>query len=541
MSTKFYTLLTDIGAAKLASAAALGVPLKITHMAVGDGGGALPTPDAKQTALVNEKRRAALNMLYIDPQNSIQIIAEQVIPENEGGWWIREVGLFDESGALIAVGNCPESYKPQLAEGSGRTQTVRMVLITSSTDNITLKIDPAIVLATRKYVDDKALELKVYVDDLMAKHLAAPDPHSQYAPKASPTFTGTPKAPTPAAGNNTTQLATTAFVQAALKAVINGAPATLDTLKEIAAAINNDPKFSTTINNALALKAPLSSPALTGTPTAPTAAQSVNNTQIATTAFVKSAIAAMVGSAPAALDTLNELAAALGNDPNFATTITNSLAGKQPKDATLTALAGLSTSKDKLPYFTGEDRAALTTLTSVGRAILSKPSAQGVLDYLGLGDGSALPVGVPVPWPSATPPTGWLKCNGAAFSAEEYPKLAKVYPTNKLPDLRGEFIRGWDDGRGIDAGRALLSLQAGMLEKHRHMVVANDGYDSKEEWELAAIFRKAYTQGRGLDAADAGGTLIPSPTLHTRGSIGNTGGSETRPRNIAFNYIVRAA
>ena len=340
MSTKFYTLLTDIGAAKLASAAALGVPLKITHMAVGDGGGTLPTPDAKQTALVNEKRRAALNMLYIDPQNSSQIIAEQVIPENEGGWWIREVGLFDESGALIAVGNCPESYKPQLAEGSGRTQTVRMVLITSSTDNITLKIDPAVVLATRKYVDDKALELKVYVDDLMAKHLAAPDPHSQYAPKESPTFTGTPKAPTPAAGNNTTQIATTAFVQAALTSLINGAPATLDTLKEIAAAINNDPKFSTTINNALALKAPLSSPALTGTPTAPTAAQSVNNTQIATTAFVKSAIAAMVGSAPAALDTLNELAAALGNDPNFATTMLNALAGKQPLDNTLTNLSG---------------------------------------------------------------------------------------------------------------------------------------------------------------------------------------------------------
>lgn len=340
MSTKFYTLLTDIGAAKLASAAALGVPLKITHMAVGDGGGVLPTPDAKQTALVNEKRRAALNMLYIDPQNSSQIIAEQVIPENEGGWWIREVGLFDESGALIAVGNCPESYKPQLAEGSGRTQTVRMVLITSSTDNITLKIDPAVVLATRKYVDDKVLELKLYVDDQMRNHIAAQDPHTQYAQKHNPTFTGEPKAPTPAAGNNTTRIATTEFVQAAITALINGAPATLDTLKEIAAAINNDPKFSTTINNALALKAPLSSPALTGTPTAPTAAQSVNNTQIATTAFVKSAIAAMVGSAPAALDTLNELAAALGNDPNFATTMLNALAGKQPLDNTLTHLSG---------------------------------------------------------------------------------------------------------------------------------------------------------------------------------------------------------
>lgn len=268
MSAKFYTLLTDIGAAKLANAAALGVPLKITQMAVGDGGGVLPTPNAQQTKLVGEKRRAALNMLYIDPQNSSQVIAEQVIPETEGGWWIREVGLFDETGALIAVGNCPESYKPQLAEGSGRTQTVRMVLITSSTDNITLKIDPAVVLATRKYVDDKVLELKVYVDELMAAHLAAADPHSQYAPKASPTFTGTPKAPTAAAGNNSTQLANTAFVQAA--------------------------------------------------------------------------IAGLVGSSPAALDTLNELAAALGNDPNFAATMTNALANKQPLDKTLTALSGKS-------------------------------------------------------------------------------------------------------------------------------------------------------------------------------------------------------
>ena len=312
MSAKFYTLLTDIGAAKLASAAALGVPLKITQMAVGDGGGVLPTPNALQTKLVAEKRRADLNMLYIDPQNSSQIIAEQVIPETEGGWWIREVGLFDDTGALIAVGNCPESYKPQLAEGSGRTQTVRMVLITSSTDNITLKIDPSVVLATRKYVDDKVLELKVYVDDLMAKHIAAADPHTQYAPKESPTLTGTPKAPTAPAGTNTTQIASTAFVQAVV----------------------------TALNNALALKAPLASPALTGTPTAPTAAQTVNNTQIATTAFVKSALAALVGSSPAALDTLNELAAALGNDPNFATTVTNALAGKQPLDGTLTTLSG---------------------------------------------------------------------------------------------------------------------------------------------------------------------------------------------------------
>ncbi|ECO7667212.1 phage tail protein [Salmonella enterica] len=257
MSAKFYTLLTEIGAAKLASAAALGVPLKITHMAVGDGGGVLPTPSAQQTALVAERRRAALNMLYIDPQNNSQIIAEQVIPETEGGWWIREVGLFDETGALIAVGNCPESYKPQLTEGSGRTQTVRMVLITSSTDNITMKFDPAVVLATRKYVDDKALELKVYVDDLMAKHLAAPDPHSQYAQKDSPTLTGIPKVPTPAAGNSTKQIANTEFVASSIAAMVDSAPAALDTLNELAAALGNDPNFATTMINALAGKQPL--------------------------------------------------------------------------------------------------------------------------------------------------------------------------------------------------------------------------------------------------------------------------------------------
>ena len=416
MSAKFYTLLTDIGAAKLASAAALGIPLKITHMAVGDGGGALPTPSAQQTALVAEKRRAALNMLYIDPQNSSQIIAEQVIPETEGGWWIREVGLFDETGALIAVGNCPESYKPQLAEGSGRTQTVRMVLITSSTDNITLKIDPAVVLATRKYVDDKVLELKVYVDDLMAKHVAANDPHTQYAPKASPTFTGTPKAPTAAAGNNSTQLANTAFVQAA--------------------------------------------------------------------------IAALVDSSPEALDTLNKLAKALGNDPNFATTMTNALAGKMDKSANGADIADIS----------------------------------AFLNNLGLGAGSALPVGVPVPWPLASAPDGWLKCNGAAFTAAQYPKLALAYPGLKLPDLRGEFIRGWDDGRGVDSGRAIISTQ---------------------EATGISIPLGGFTGYSGIDIEDFEvGKAHPSYAVYiaqaTQSSTGTTY-RKVRPRNIAFNYIVRAA
>ncbi|MEI8431164.1 Dam family site-specific DNA-(adenine-N6)-methyltransferase [Escherichia coli] len=304
-----------------------------------------------------------------------------------------------------------------------------------------------------------------------------------------------------------------------LASVLEHRSATLDTLKEIAAAINNDPNFSTTINNALALKAPLSSPALTGTPTAPTAAQSVNNTQIATTAFVKSAIAGMVGSAPAALDTLNELAAALGNDPNFATTMLNALAGKQPLDNTLTNLSG----KD----------------------------VAGLLTYLGLGEGSALPVGVPVPWPSATPPTGWLKCNGAAFSAEEYPELAKAYPTNKLPDLRGEFIRGWDDGRGVDSGRTLLTNQEHAVISHNHGIptkvgsVTNIPYGIEQVISDETIFSSAKTVG--VDYWSNSERVFTYTTGGRNGaeSVSSPDASslikETRPRNLAFAYIVRAA
>ncbi|HGT5291940.1 TPA: phage tail protein [Escherichia coli] len=413
MTVKYYAILTNQGAARLANATMLGSKLNLTQMAVGDANGVLPTPDPAQTKLINQKRIAPLNLLSVDPNNQSQIIAEQIIPENEGGFWIREIGLYDDEGVLIAVANCPETYKPQLQEGSGRTQTIRMILVVTNTEAITLKIDPSVVLATRKYVDDEVLELKLYVDDQMRNHIAAQDPHTQYAQKHNPTFTGEPKAPTPAAGNNTTRIATTAFVQAAITALINGAPATLDTLKEIAAAINNDPKFSTTINNALS--------------------------------------------------------------------------GKQPLDNTLTHLSG----KD----------------------------VAGLLAYLGLGEGSALPVGVPVPWPSATPPTGWLKCNGAPFSAEEYPKLAKAYPTLKLPDLRGEFIRGWDDGRGVDSGRAILSTQSHSIQAHDHIV----------------YFRvNGVTTSSGVDDVMKYGDANPRPTS-------STGGNETRPRNIAFNYIVRAA
>ena len=180
MATKYFALLTNIGAAKLANATALGAQVEITQMAVGDGNGVLPTPNPAQTALTHELRRAQLNMLTIDPVNTNQIIAEQVIPEDAGGWWIREIGLFDKDGDMIAVANCAETYKPQLQEGSGRVQVIRVILIVSSTEAVTLKIDPSVVLATRKYVDDAVIEVKAYADDVMKKHVAAANPHKQY-------------------------------------------------------------------------------------------------------------------------------------------------------------------------------------------------------------------------------------------------------------------------------------------------------------------------------------------------------------------------
>ena len=176
MST-YFAILTEVGEAKLANAIALGQTLKLKNLAVGDGNGNLPMPERKQKALVREVRRAGLNQLTIDPANTSQIIVEQVLPEDVGGWWIREIGIFDEAGDLCAVANCPPSYKPLMAEGSGRTQVVRIVLIVASTAAIELKIDPSIILATRKYVDDQDIVVRAYSDEQLAKHLAAADPH----------------------------------------------------------------------------------------------------------------------------------------------------------------------------------------------------------------------------------------------------------------------------------------------------------------------------------------------------------------------------
>lgn len=172
-NSQYMAMLTAVGEAKLANATALGVNLNITQLGVGDANGAEPMPSRTQTALINERRRAPLNQLSIDPNNSAIIIAEQVIPEDVGGWWIREIGLYDEAGDLVAVSNCPPTYKPELAQGSGRTQVVRLNILVSSTQSIQLKVDPSVVLATRGFAES-----------LIVGHLAATDPHPQYTTEA---------------------------------------------------------------------------------------------------------------------------------------------------------------------------------------------------------------------------------------------------------------------------------------------------------------------------------------------------------------------
>ncbi|MFP1962444.1 phage tail protein [Lonsdalea quercina] len=311
------------------------------------------------------------------------------------------------------------------------------------------------------------------------QHKSAADPHTQYAPKLNPTFSGTPKAPTPASDSNSDQLATTAFVKSIVAALVDGSPAALDTLKELSAALGNDANFASTVANSLAKKAPSNSPALSGIPTAPTAEASVSTTQIATTAFVKSAI-----------------------DANFVETVSKSLAGKMSIDQNGADIADTAQFRENL----------------------------------GLGEGSALPVGTPIPWPSASVPAGWLQCNGSSFTAAQYPKLAQAYPELKLPDLRGEFIRGWDSGRGVDGGRALLAAQGDAIRNITGFVSGAGGM---------------YFDGFGGAFYDSGARNGAAPSSNYAVSFNDDiifdasrsvpTAAENRPRNIAFNYIVRAA
>ncbi|WP_442786147.1 phage tail protein [Leclercia sp. LSNIH1] len=452
MTAKYYAILTNQGAARLANAAALGTKLNLTQIAVGDANGVLPTPDPSQTALINRRRIAPINLLTVDPNNTSQIIAEQVIPEDEGGWWIREIGLYDSDGVLIAVANCAETYKPQLQEGSGRTQTIRMVLIVSSTAAVTLKIDPSVVLATRQYVEDKVIEVKAYADDVMKKHLASADPHTQYAHADNVTRQLADKQPLDAtltaiaalvgsankipyfSGSETAALADLTQVgrdiigKGDIAAVLAYLKATEGDSCNVVGFVGGDKtspylrhKTSDTIvglatkenlNSLQPLDATLTAIAkLVGSANKMayfTGADTVGMTdltQVGRDLIGKSDIAAVLAYLKATEgddcsvvgfaggDKTNPYLRHKASDTIVGLATKNNLNSLQPLDATLTAIASLVGTANKLPYFSGTDSAALTDLTKVGRDIIGKSDVAAVLQYLGLGTAAKLNAG----------------------------------------------------------------------------------------------------------------------------------------------------
>lgn len=372
-NSQFMAILTNVGAAKLANANALGLPWKLTALGVGDANGTDPVPSATQTKLINECRRAPLNQLTIDPVNPAVIIAEQVIPADVGGWWLREIGLYDEEGDLVAVSNCAPSFKPLLDQGSGRTQIVRMNFIVSSITNVVLKIDPAIVLATRDYVDrsiDAVLPanktpgtyrqvtinargivvsggnpttlagygitdaLRVGIASQQYPVLAAPLPGGhegignggalqiREAQEVKTTKTDLPYAPRIVfhwQGFIARDLA-----MSRLGDLLWGSNVLWN-------AGNFDPDSKA---NKAYVDAALASKANKGTTLA---AYEIGDafTKTQANAAIAAAIAGLVNSAPGALDTLKELSDALGGDPNFATTVLNALGTKADAETSL--------------------------------------------------------------------------------------------------------------------------------------------------------------------------------------------------------------
>ncbi len=640
MTAKYYAILTNQGAARLANATALGTKLNLTQMAVGDANGKLPTPDPAQTALINQQRIAPLNMLTVDPANASQIIAEQIIPENEGGFWIREIGLYDDDGVLIAVANCPETYKPKLAEGSGRTQTIRMILIVSSTTAITLKIDPSVVLATRQYVDDKAIEVKGYADELMKNHIAAANPHAQYLQAKNNLSELTDKSK--ARGSLELGTAATKDVGTGAGQVIGVGGFGLGADKISTTAID----FKTRIFRAgesLLLKMESCTNVPDGLPKGPGEyvyahclgvrdnsygctvifishnsgnisfiGTRYNNTtsgwtlmRVGNQAELSKYLSLAGGDITGCLgvsgalqvgksgtESLITLGAAtvLRDNANGALVISSESGAGTKAGVFLRPIASTDSTMQMQGNADGwaTDNFSTKNLKVPGKDAIIKSGAYSYTDgsqkfnqtdglfMLGVGeqygkirftemvgkrafigfeikggdktawlefrqDGSFVingadvaPVGIPQPWPLTSAPLGWLICNGAAFDKALYPYLAAAYPSGKLPDLRGEFIRGWDAGRGVDAGRAIFSAQGDAI---RNITGSINGLGG----EGGAIYYKSTPEKTSWVHWGGDNTFHDVMSYSFDASRVVPTASENRPRNIAFNYIVRAA
>ncbi|HGC1006583.1 TPA: tail fiber protein [Escherichia coli] len=681
MSTrKFRTLITDIGLAKLAATTAPGGrPVRLTHMAVGDGNGELRQPQKNQTSLYNEVWRQSVNRVFTDPENPNRLIAELVIPPETGGFWVREIGVFDDTGTMIAVGNTAESYKPTREEGSGRAQIFRAVITVTSDAVVELVMDTTTILPTTDYIDEKIAEharsrnhpdatltekgftqlssaTNSTSETLAATPKAVKAAYDLAASKASAShthpwnqITGVPSASLTAKGtvqlssatNSTSEtLAATpkavkaAYDLAAGKAPashthpwnqITGVPSASLTAKgtvQLSSATNSEseteaatPKAVKALHDMVTSKytGQDATTARKGIVQLSSATNSNSETLAATPRAVKAAydLAASKASAShthpwnqitgvpsaslTAKGTVQLSSATNSNSETLAATPRavkaaydlaarkapashthpwNQITGVPSASLTAKGTVQLSSATNsnsetlaatpkavKAAYDLANSKAWAAhthrwaeitdapVFSSVARVIMGKQSIKDILDYLGLGEGSTLPVGVPVPWPSSRPPEGWLQCNGAAFTRTKYPKLAVAYPDLRLPDLRGEFIRGWDDLRMIDRGRLLLSTQEATYICTA--IQAYHGVAGGADIQAGISFASHDNDIINItpDQPRTGNGILYGRKPVDRWAIARAGKLVSnekdrwiaiRPRNIAFNYIVRA-
>lgn len=453
MAATYFVLLTSLGASRLASATATGTTLKLTHMGVGDGGGIVPVPDAGRTALISEKRRAEISRLSVDPKNPQQIIVEQVIPEEIGGWWIREMGLYDETGALIAYANCAPTYKPMLAEGSGRSQTIRMILAVDSTGSVELKIDPSVVLATREYVDSAIVTAMNRLDYKQSVRVATTTGISLNGLQS---VDGVALAAgdrvlvknQPSGAENGLYLAATGAwkraadadenseVTASLTVSVESGATQADTIWQL---ITDAPiVLGTTslvfqdITNGLAR---LASPAFSGNPTAPTPPKFDNDTSIATTEFVQRALGGFANYLGFSTDTVLQ--------QSVVGAFINMAAGSASYTLTLPLMAGLPDGVSiTLINTSGRDN----TVARQGTDIISVNGWPETSVWIKSGESATFTKGSGV-W--------FMTGNAALFRAGSFASVMAEYGYQKLPS---GLIFQWGTGVSNSSGSLPLSF-----------------------------------------------------------------------------------
>lgn len=534
-TTQFGGFLTNIGIAQQANSAALGVPWNITHMLIGDAGGdpsesPEPTPKPTQTALVRQVLRAQLNALYPSPADPAVLVAELVLPPEVGGWWIRELALEDANGNFVAVAKPAPSYKPLLAQGSGRTQTIRMHVVFGNVANINLKIDPSIVLATREYVDKAREAAELYTRNQLKAHTDAANPHPQYLLRSAVAKDSGPLA----------WLGDAAGTANALALTLKHSEATLT-----AYAAGQRFQFKATASN-----------------TGPVTAKIGALAAVAVKKSEGSGLVDLVGGdiRAGALYDLNfdgtyfQLGGGVGAGKAFERFSFEASVGQSvfAVPHTVGNIIVLVNGREVIDYVSDGENVTLGIACEMGDSvqILAFSSFKATDTYTKaelqalLLTASALPVGGILPFPRGVVPAGYLEMDGSVQKIATFPDLAAYLagafnkgdePAGyfRLPDGRGEFLRGWDHGRGVDAGRAVGSEQQSSLGAHVHGLV---------------LHRSSAAAGTPMPNVNTGNNSVPfnanggssNYTTINTGRTESTGEAETRPRNLAVMWCVKA-